>query len=304
MSSPSDNLIYLDNNATTRMDPRVLEAMLPYFCEKFGNAASRSHKYGWDAEEAVETGRGHVAALIGASAKEIVFTSGATESDNLAIKGTVEMLADKGKHVITCTTEHKAVIDSCKYLESKGAADVTFLDPDKFGRVSREQVEKALRPDTILITLMAANNETGVLQPVAEDLFRGLDSRRVDAGSIRRLGVDHAYREAAVVLKPSADDQHRTSPARLGRHEGQDEPSASRRRHRARLITLVGQELNAARMDTVTSSASVFFTVSLRGPPAASPATTSGLATSRLPVTTSLVPAAVPSGVTSTFASA
>jgi len=168
MSTTDGNLIYLDNNATTRMDPRVLEAMLPYFCEKFGNAASRSHKYGWDAEEAVETARGHVAALIGASAKEIVFTSGATESDNLAIKGTVEMLADKGKHVITCTTEHKAVIDSCKYLESKGAADVTFLDPDKFGRVSREQVEKALRPDTILITLMAANNEIGTLHPIGE----------------------------------------------------------------------------------------------------------------------------------------
>jgi cysteine desulfurase len=168
MSQHDGHLIYLDNNATTQMDPRVLEAMLPYFCEKFGNAASRSHKYGWDAEEAVEKARGDVAALIGASAKEIVFTSGATESDNLAIKGTVEMLSDKGKHVITCTTEHKAVIDSCKYLESKGAAEITFLDPDKFGRVSREQVEQALRPDTVLITLMAANNEIGTLHPVAE----------------------------------------------------------------------------------------------------------------------------------------
>ncbi len=163
-----DRLIYLDNNATTPMDPRVLEAMLPYFCEKFGNAASRSHRYGWEAEEAVESARGLVGELLGASAKEIVFTSGATESDNLAIKGTVEMLADKGKHVITCTTEHKAVIDTCKYLESRGAAEVTFLEPDRFGRVSRAQVEQALRPDTVLITLMTANNEIGTLHPVAE----------------------------------------------------------------------------------------------------------------------------------------
>jgi len=166
---PAENpLVYLDNNATTPMDPRVLEAMLPYFCEKFGNAASRSHKFGWDAEEAVETARGHVAALLGASPKEIVFTSGATESDNLAIKGAVEMLADKGRHVITCITEHKAVIDSCKYLETRGWAEVTYLEPDRFGRVSREQVAAALRPDTVLITLMAANNEIGTLHPVAE----------------------------------------------------------------------------------------------------------------------------------------
>ncbi|MBM3984986.1 MAG: IscS subfamily cysteine desulfurase [Planctomycetes bacterium] len=168
MASGSDRLVYLDNNATTRMDPRVLEAMLPWFCEKYGNAASRSHKYGWDAEEAVERAREQVAQLIGASAKEIVFTSGATESDNLAIKGTLEMLADKGRHVITCTTEHKAIIDSCKYLESKGAAEVTWLEPDKRGRVSRAQVEAALRPGTVLITLMAANNEIGTLHPIAE----------------------------------------------------------------------------------------------------------------------------------------
>ena len=168
MSARPDDLVYLDNNATTPMDPRVLEAMLPWFCEKFGNAASRSHKFGWDAEAAVERAREQVAALLGASAKEIVFTSGATESDNLAIKGTVEMLADKGRHVVTCTTEHKAVIDSCKYLEARGWADVTWLEPDRFGRVSVEQVRAALRPDTVLITLMAANNEIGTLHPVAE----------------------------------------------------------------------------------------------------------------------------------------
>ncbi|MGQ0554087.1 MAG: IscS subfamily cysteine desulfurase [Planctomycetota bacterium] len=164
----SSKIIYLDNNATTPMDPRVLEAMLPYFVQKFGNAASRSHKYGWDAEEAVDRARQHVADLLGCSAKEIVFTSGATESDNLAIKGTVEMLADKGRHVITCTTEHKAVIDTCKYLESTGQAEVTYLEPDRHGRVSAEQVRAALRPDTILITLMAANNEIGTLHPIGE----------------------------------------------------------------------------------------------------------------------------------------
>jgi cysteine desulfurase len=161
-------LIYLDNNATTPLDPRVLAAMMPYLTEKFGNAASRSHRYGWDAEEAVEKARGQVAALLGADAKEIVFTSGATESDNLAIKGTVEMLAEKGKHVITGQTEHKAVIDTCKYLESKGLAEVTYLETDRSGRISPEQVRAALRDDTILITLMTANNEIGTIHPIAE----------------------------------------------------------------------------------------------------------------------------------------
>jgi cysteine desulfurase len=164
----SDHIIYLDNNATTQLDPRVLDAMMPFLTAKYGNAASRSHRYGWDAEEAVEKAREQVAGLLGASAKEIVFTSGATESYNLAIKGTVEMLAEKGRHVITCATEHKAVIDTCKYLEHKGLADVTFLTPDKYGRVSVEQVQAALRDDTILITLMAANNEIGTLHPIAE----------------------------------------------------------------------------------------------------------------------------------------
>jgi len=163
-----NKIIYLDNNATSPLDPRVLEAMMPFLTEKFGNAASRSHQYGWDAEEAVQNARVQVAELLGASPKEIIFTSGATESDNLAVKGAVEMLADKGRHVITCSTEHKAIIDTCKYLESKGVADVTFLQPDKFGRVSAKQVEEAIRDDTILITLMAANNEIGTLHPIAE----------------------------------------------------------------------------------------------------------------------------------------
>ncbi|MCB9898772.1 MAG: IscS subfamily cysteine desulfurase [Planctomycetes bacterium] len=160
--------IYLDNNATTRMDPRVLDAMLPYFCERYGNAASRSHAFGWAAEEAVEQAREHVAALIGAKAKEIIFTSGATESDNLAIKGTVEMLAKKGRHVITCVTEHKAILDSCKYLENKGIADVTWLEVDKHGLVTPEQVAGAMRDDTVLVSIMTANNEIGTIHPVAE----------------------------------------------------------------------------------------------------------------------------------------
>jgi len=160
--------IYLDYNATTPMDPRVLDAMLPFFVERFGNAASRSHQFGWEAEEAVKIARGHVADLIGADEKEIIFTSGATESDNLAIKGTVEMLASKGKHVVTCVTEHKAVLDSCKYLESKGEAEVTWLEVDSHGRVSPERVAAALRDDTVLITLMTANNEIGTIHPIRE----------------------------------------------------------------------------------------------------------------------------------------
>jgi len=160
--------IYLDNNATTPMDPRVLETMLPFFCEKFGNAASRSHHFGWEAEEAIKRARQHVADLLGADPKEILFTSGATESDNLAVKGTVEMLAKKGRHVITAVTEHKAILDTCHYLENKGLADVTFLEVDKHGLITPEQVAAAIRDDTVLITLMAGNNEIGVLQPVRE----------------------------------------------------------------------------------------------------------------------------------------
>src|SRR5262245_27329526 len=157
--------IYMDNNATTRVDPRVVEAMLPYFTEKFGNAASRNHSFGWEAEEAVEEAREQVAALIGASAKEIVFTSGATESNNLAIKGVASMYKKKGNHVITAITEHKAVIDPCKRLERDGF-QVTFLPVDRFGQVSAEQVANAITPQTILVSVMAANNEIGSLHPV------------------------------------------------------------------------------------------------------------------------------------------
>lgn len=160
--------IYLDNNATTPVDPRVLDAMLPFLKENFGNAASNSHSFGRDANQAVNEARQVIAKLLNAEKKEeIVFTSGATESDNLAIKGIAEKLASKGKHIITCTTEHKAVIDPCKYLEKQGY-EVTWLKPDEFGRVTAQQVSDAIREDTILITLMLANNEIGTLHPVAE----------------------------------------------------------------------------------------------------------------------------------------
>ncbi len=159
--------IYLDYQATTPCDPRVVEAMLPYFTEHYGNAASRNHKYGWAAEEAVERSREQIAALLGANPKEIVFTSGSTESINLALKGAAEMYSDKGKHIITCQAEHKAVLDVCKHLEQEGF-EVTYLQPDKSGRVSVEQVAAALRPDTILVALMWANNEVGTLNPIRE----------------------------------------------------------------------------------------------------------------------------------------
>jgi cysteine desulfurase len=157
--------IYLDNNATTPMDPRVLEAMLPYFTEKFGNAASRNHPFGWAAEEGVDYAREQVAKLIGANEKEIIFTSGATESDNLAIKGVYEMYKDKGNHIITLTTEHKAVLDACKHLEKLGA-NITYLDVESDGLVDLNKLEAAMTDQTILVAIMYANNEIGVIQPV------------------------------------------------------------------------------------------------------------------------------------------
>ncbi|MBU0695321.1 MAG: IscS subfamily cysteine desulfurase [Bacteroidetes bacterium] len=159
--------IYLDNNATTPMDPRVLEAMLPYFTEKFGNAASRNHPFGWAAEEGVDYAREQVAKLIGASEKEIIFTSGATESDNLALKGVYEMYKEKGNHIITLTTEHKAVLDACKHLEKLGA-NITYLDVESDGLVDLNKLEAAMTDQTILVAIMYANNEIGVIQPVKE----------------------------------------------------------------------------------------------------------------------------------------
>ena len=160
--------IFLDNHSTTPMDPRVLETMLPYFVEKFGNSASRNHAFGWEAEEAVEKARKQIARLIKADPKEIVFTSGATESDNLALKGVLEMYKEKGNHIITSATEHRAVLDTAKSLEAKGLATVTYLSVDKQGMVNPQDVRNAITDKTVLISVMLANNEIGSINPVQE----------------------------------------------------------------------------------------------------------------------------------------
>jgi len=159
--------IYMDNHATSPLDPRVLEAMLPYFTVKFGNAASRNHSFGWEAEQAVETAREQIAKLIGATAKEIIFTSGATESNNLAIKGIAEMYRERGNHIITQVTEHKAVLDTCKRLEKYGYR-VTYLPVKADGIIDLDDLKRAMDDKTILVSIMAANNEIGVLQPIRE----------------------------------------------------------------------------------------------------------------------------------------
>src|SRR6266849_1369297 len=159
--------IYMDNHATPRTDPRVLEEMLPYFTQRYGNAASRQHCFGTQAEEAVEQAREQLARLIGASAKEIIFTSGATESNNLALKGLASMYRKKGNHLVTVATEHRAVLDPCRRLQRDGL-DVTFLNVDRFGQISVDQVADALTEKTLLVSVMAANNEIGTLQPIRE----------------------------------------------------------------------------------------------------------------------------------------
>jgi cysteine desulfurase len=159
--------IYLDNNATTPMDPRVLETMIPYFTENFGNAASRNHPFGWQAEEAVDYAREQIAALIGADPKEIIFTSGATEGNNLAIKGVFDMYASKGNHIITCTIEHKAVLDTCAHIEKMGG-EVTYIPVSADGLVDPKAIEAAIKPNTILISIMYANNEVGTVMPIKE----------------------------------------------------------------------------------------------------------------------------------------
>ena len=163
----SQKLIYLDNNSTTPTDPRVVEAMLPYFYEIPGNAASRNHPFGWKAEEAVDYAREQIASLIGVDEKEIIFTSGATESDNLALKGVFEMYSRKGNHIITTKTEHKAVLDACKKIEKMGG-EVTYLDVQRDGLVDLKELEAAIKDNTILVSIMWANNETGVIQPMKE----------------------------------------------------------------------------------------------------------------------------------------
>lgn len=159
--------VYLDNNATTPVDPQVLEAMLPYFTEKFGNAASRSHGYGHEAEQAVEAARQQVAEVINAEARDIIFTSGATEGNNIAIKGVAALYGEQGKHIITQATEHKAVIDPCKWLEQHGYR-ITTLPVDSHGRIDLQQLAESIRDDTILVSIMHGNNETGTLQPIGE----------------------------------------------------------------------------------------------------------------------------------------
>jgi cysteine desulfurase len=192
--------IYLDSHATTPVDPRVLEAMLPYFTEKFGNAASRNHAFGWEAEEAVDQARRQIARLIHADSKEIVFTSGATESDNLALKGVVEMYREKGDHIITSATEHRAVLDTAKALEKRGVK-VTYLPVDKTGMVNPDDVRNAITDKTILISIMLANNEIGTINPVKEigkiakekgvifhcDATQGVGKIPVD---VQELGID------------------------------------------------------------------------------------------------------------------
>ena len=163
----TDKLIYLDNNATTPTDPRVVEAMLPYFSEHFGNAASRNHPFGWKAEKGVDTARQHIADLIEVDSREVIFTSGATEADNLAIKGVFEMYSQKGNHIITLKTEHKAVLDACKKVEKLGG-EVTYLDVDREGLVDTKALEAAITDKTILVSIMYANNETGLIQPMKE----------------------------------------------------------------------------------------------------------------------------------------
>lgn len=161
------SVLYFDYNSTTPVDPRVLEMMLPYFTEKFGNAASNSHVYGWEAAEAITIAREQVAAIIGAIKEEIIFTSGATESINLAIKGVADAYSGKGNHIVTCATEHKAVLDTCSSLEKKGYK-VTYLPVDHEGLIDLNLLEQSIRPDTILVAFMYANNETGVIHPIAD----------------------------------------------------------------------------------------------------------------------------------------
>ena len=183
--------IYLDYSATTPVDPRVAAKMIPYLTEKFGNPASRSHAYGWEAEAAVEEARAEVAALLNADAKDIIWTSGATESNNLAIKGAAHFYSGKGKHLVTVTTEHKAVLDTMRELERQGFS-VTYLEPQENGLITLDQFKAALRPDSILASVMAVNNEIGVIQPIAElaAIGRAIDTKRIvpEASS----GVRHA----------------------------------------------------------------------------------------------------------------
>jgi cysteine desulfurase len=194
--------MYLDMQATTPMDPRVVDAMLPFMTEQYGNPHSRTHLYGWEAEEAVEVARGQVASVIGADAKEIIFTSGATESNNLAIKGVAQFYKDKKNHVITTQTDHKCVLDSCRYLQQRGF-EVTYLPVQKNGLIDLQQLADAIRPETSLVSVMAVNNEIGVVQPLA-DIGALCREKKVffhtDAAQVRRLFCFHFSENGGVCL--------------------------------------------------------------------------------------------------------
>ena len=205
--------IFMDNHSTTPVDPRVLDEMLPYFTTKFGNAASRSHRFGWEAEEAIDYARERIARLIGAKdSKEIIFTSGATESDNLALKGVAEFYKDRGNHIVTVATEHKAVLDTCKRLEKQGC-EVTYLDVGKDGLVDPDDVKRAIKDRTILVSVMLANNEIGTVQPLAEigkitrergvllhsDAVQGIGKIDFD---VQRMNVDLASLTAHKIYGP------------------------------------------------------------------------------------------------------
>src|SRR5713101_719721 len=199
--------IYFDNHATTPMDPRVLEAMLPYFTEKFGNAASRNHAFGWESEQAVDRARKQIADVIGANPKEIVFTSGATESDNLAIKGVAEMYAEKGNHIIAPATEHKAILDTCKKLEKHGFR-VTYLPLKADGLVDLDQLRDSITDKTILVTVMYANNEIGVIQPISE-IGKSCHERGMRSGTLNTAGIVGFGEAAAICQREMAEESKR-----------------------------------------------------------------------------------------------